>query len=550
MQWFVSFVLTSVSILFATLPAVAAEFIIVPLGKTRISISLDSLENYANQGKINPQEPLASYLGLLSPEQQQSLRQFLQTRYTPPDISIQQFVNSPLLVAFLIHIGNIIQTQSEENGADAIRASLIDVGNAPNGFTVLEVMRQFPSPEIRLNVELALTTLTKVFAFIRQTHAVTQSLAVLSETEAQKATITDFSKMPDLRIPGKLYTSTKQTLTVNNHYNNRRFEVDIYLPKPISPEGENSQTLSYPVIVISHGLASDRSRFENLAKHLTSYGFVVAVPQHPGSDYQQLQSLLNGDAKDLFEPEQFLDRPRDITELLNQLETLNSTDFNQQLNLQNVGVIGHSLGGYTALTLGGATLDFTQLKTDCQQPNIPLNPSLFLQCRGLELPPENYALQDPRVKAIFILNPVNSSILGKSGLSRIKIPVFITASTEDFLAPALLEQLNAFTWLTTPHKYLVLQNHATHFYDITSENASEVLGNSSIIIPTSEISRSYIKALSTAFFKTYLSQNAQYKPYLNAAYTQTISDPLYPVSLIQSLTPNQLTNAINGITSE
>lgn len=545
MKWFSSFVLTTASILLTTLPAIAAEFIIVPLGKTTISISLDSLERYGNEGEINPQEPLATYLELLNPEQRQSLRTLLQTRYTPPDISIQQFVNSPLLMTFLTHVGTIIKTQSEENGADAIRTSLIQVGDAPNGFTILEIMRQFPSPEIRLNVERTLATLTKVFAFIRQTQAVTQSLEALSKLEAQKAPITNFSKFPDLRQTGKFNPEIKQTITVNNSQKKRQFQADIYFPEANFSVPQNSSQLSYPVIVISHGLASDRSRFEPLAKHLTSYGFVVVVPQHPGSDYQQFQSLLKGEAKDLFEPEQFVDRPRDITELLNYLETLNTTEFNQQLNLQNVGVIGHSLGGYTALTLAGATLNFTQLKTDCQQLDIPLNPSLLLQCRALELPQDNYSLQDPRVKAIFILNPVNSSILGKSGLSRIKIPVFITASTDDFLAPALLEQLNAFTWLTTPDKYLVLQNHATHFYDITSENASEILGNSPVIRPTSEITRTYIKALSTAFFKAYLTQDSQYQPYLNAAYTQTISDPVYPISLIQSLTPNQLTNAIN-----
>jgi predicted dienelactone hydrolase len=545
MKWFSSFVLTTASILLTTLPAIAAEFIIVPLGKTTISISLDSLERYGNEGEINPQEPLATYLELLNPEQRQSLRTLLQTRYTPPDISIQQFVNSPLLMTFLTHVGTIIKTQSEENGADAIRTSLIQVGDAPNGFTILEIMRQFPSPEIRLNVERTLATLTKVFAFIRQTQAVTQSLEALSKLEAQKAPITNFSKFPDLRQTGKFNPGIKQTITVNYSQKKRQFQADIYFPEANFSVPQNSSQLSYPVIVISHGLASDRSRFEPLAKHLTSYGFVVVVPQHPGSDYQQFQSLLKGEAKDLFEPEQFVDRPRDITELLNYLETLNTTEFNQQLNLQNVGVIGHSLGGYTALTLAGATLNFTQLKTDCQQLDIPLNPSLLLQCRALELPQDNYSLQDPRVKAIFILNPVNSSILGKSGLSRIKIPVFITASTDDFLAPALLEQLNAFTWLTTPDKYLVLQNHATHFYDITSENASEILGNSPVIRPTSEITRTYIKALSTAFFKAYLTQDSQYQPYLNAAYTQTISDPVYPISLIQSLTPNQLTNAIN-----
>ncbi len=545
MKWFSSFVLTTASILLTIRPTIAAEFIIVPLGKTTISISLDSLERYGNLGEINPQEPLATYLELLNPEQRQSLRTLLQTRYTLPDISIQQFVNSPLLMTFLTHVGTIIKTQSEENGADAIRTSLIQVGDAPNGFTILEIMRQFPSPEIRLNVERTLATLTKVFALIRQTQAVTHSLEALSKVEAQKAPMTNFSKLPDLRQLGKFNLGIKQTITVNYSQKNRQFQADIYRPEANSSVLPNSSQLSYPVIVISHGLASNRSRFEPLAKHLTSYGFVVVVPQHPGSDYQQFQSLLKGEAKDLFEPEEFVERPRDITELLNHLETLNTTEFNQQLNLQNVGVIGHSLGGYTALTLAGATLNFTQLKSDCQQLDIPLNPSLFLQCRALELPQENYSLQDPRVKAIFILNPVNSSLLGQSGLSRIKIPVFITASTDDFLAPALLEQLNAFTWLTTPDKYLVLQNHATHFYDITSENASELLGNSAVIVPTSETTRTYIKALSTAFFKTYLNQDSQYKSYLHAAYTQTISDPVYPISLIQSLTPNQLKNAIN-----
>ena len=418
-------------------------------------------------------------------------------------------------------MGNIIQTQSGDNGVEAIQTSLIEVANIPNGFTIIDVMRRFPSPEIRLDVEQILDILTRIFTLVQQTQAVTKSLEVLSNIEAKQADFTDFSQKQDLRKPG-IFKSIKKTITVNNPENNRNFEVDIYLP-----DTSTSSDQIYPVIVISHGLASDRSRFESLARHLNSYGFAVAVPQHPGSDYQQFQSLLKGEVKDLFEPEQFIDRPQDITALQNHLEKLNPSDFNNQLDLKNVGVIGHSLGGYTALVLAGATLDFTQLKTICKQSDIPLNPSVFLQCRALELPDNNYKLKDSRVKAIFVLNPVNSIILGK-----------------------LSEQLQAFTWLTTPNKYLMMQNHATHFYDITSENTSELSKLHEFVPPTSKISREYIKALSTAFFNTYLTQNAQYKPYLNAAYIQTISDRAYPLSLIQSLTPNQLTNAIKGITSD
>ena len=544
MHWFSSFTLTIASVLLTNLPGIAAESILVPLGKTSISISIDSLENYAQKGTINSQESLATYLQLLNPEQKQTLIRLLKIRYTNQYISIQPFFNSPLILAFLSYLGNIIQTQSGDNGVEAIQTSLIEVANIPNGFTIIDVMRRFPSPEIRLDVEQILDILTRIFTLVQQTQAVTKSLEVLSNIEAKQADFTDFSQKQDLRKPGT-FKSIKKTITVNNPENNRNFEVDIYLP-----DTSTSSDQIYPVIVISHGLASDRSRFESLARHLNSYGFAVAVPQHPGSDYQQFQSLLKGEVKDLFEPEQFIDRPQDITALLNHLEKLNPSDFNNQLDLKNVGVIGHSLGGYTALVLAGATLDFTQLKTICKQSDIPLNPSVFLQCRALELPDNNYKLKDSRVKAIFVLNPVNSIILGKSGLSEIKIPVFITASTGDFLTPALSEQLQAFTWLTTPNKYLMMQNHATHFYDITSENTSEFSKLPEFVPPTSKISREYIKALSTAFFNTYLTQNAQYKPYLNAAYLQTISDRAYPLSLIQSLTPNQLTNAINGITSD
>ncbi|BBD55223.1 alpha/beta hydrolase [Planktothrix agardhii] len=544
MHWFSSFTLTIASVLLTNLPGIAAESILVPLGKTSISISIDSLENYAQKGTINSQQSLATYLQLLNPEQKQTLIRLLKIRYTNQYISIQPFFNSPLILAFLSYLGNIIQTQSGDNGVEAIQTSLIEVANIPNGFTIIDVMRRFPSPEIRLDVEQILDILTRIFTLVQQTQAVTKSLEVLSNIEAKQADFTDFSQKQDLRKPGT-FKSIKKTITVNNPENNRNFEVDIYLP-----DTSNSSDQIYPVIVISHGLASDRSRFESLARHLNSYGFAVAVPQHPGSDYQQFQSLLKGEVKDLFEPEQFIDRPQDITALLNHLEKLNPSNFNNQLDLKNVGVTGHSLGGYTALVLAGATLDFTQLKTICKQSDIPLNPSVFLQCRALELPDNNYKLKDSRVKAIFVLNPVNSIILGKSGLSEIKIPVFITASTGDFLTPALSEQLQAFTWLTTPNKYLMMQNHATHFYDITSENTSEFSKLPEFVPPTSKISREYIKALSTAFFNTYLTQNAQYKPYLNAAYIQTISDRAYPLSLIQSLTPNQLTNAINGITSD
>jgi predicted dienelactone hydrolase len=112
-----------------------------------------------------------------------------------------------------------------------------------------------------------------------------------------------------------------------------------------------------PVIVISHGLGSDRTSFEYLAQHLASYGFAVAVPEHPGSSAEQLRSLLAGRAKTVAEPNEFINRPLDIKYLLNQLARLDASNSSFQLNLQQVGVIGQSFGGYTALALAVCSLN-------------------------------------------------------------------------------------------------------------------------------------------------------------------------------------------------
>jgi predicted dienelactone hydrolase len=47
-----------------------------------------------------------------------------------------------------------------------------------------------------------------------------------------------------------------------------------------------------------------------LAQQIASYGFVVALPQHPGSDFQQAQALLNGLSREVFDINEFWRWPR------------------------------------------------------------------------------------------------------------------------------------------------------------------------------------------------------------------------------------------------
>jgi predicted dienelactone hydrolase len=225
----------------------------------------------------------------------------------------------------------------------------------------------------------------------------------------------------------------------------------------------------------------------------------------------------------------------DIKFLLDELKR----SFGRRLNLQQVGVIGQSFGGYTALALAGAAINFEQLQKDCDPSNDSLNLSLLLQCRALALPPSQYQLQDERIKAAIAINPVGSTIFGESQISKIQVPLMLVAGSDDTVAPALAEQIQPFTWLTTPNKYLVLLKGGTHFSTL-DESTGAIPVPPQAIGPNPAVAQDYMKALSLAFFQTYIAGQSEYQVYLSASYAQFINQYPLPLSLVQSLTENQL----------
>ncbi|HBR73420.1 MAG TPA: hypothetical protein DEA78_06790, partial [Cyanobacteria bacterium UBA11159] len=143
------------------------------------------------------------------------------------------------------------------------------------------------------------------------------------------------------------------------------------------------------------------------------------------------------------------------------------------------------------------------------------------------------------IKAAIAINPIGSSIFGQSQMANIAIPLMIVSGSHDTIAPALPEQIKPFTWLTTPDKYLVLLNKGTHFSTLGQSDSAvelppEVLG------PDPTISQNYMKALSVAFFETYLVGELSYRRYLSADYGQFISEDPMPLSLVESLTGEQI----------
>jgi predicted dienelactone hydrolase len=512
---------------------VAAEKIYISYGAIERSISVNSLEGYAKEGIID--DDLATYAEYVSPGRLLQLQRVLLARIDLSPVAVSQFLYTPTGKTLLERLGEVVQTESRQSGFYALRAALILAAADPEGLTLLNILQKFPT-NVRVNMGRTLQLAEALETLISQSRRAIALISERSIAAAQQQEV-DFTQLPDLRSPGG-FSWSKQTLKLTDRRRHRTFVADLYLPTPDSR--------LFPVIVISHGLGSDRTSFIYLAEQLASYGFAVAVPEHPGSNAEQLRLLFSGQAAEVAEPNEFINRPLDVKYLLDELERLNAAHPSWRLNVQQVGIIGQSFGGYTALALAGASLNFNQLRRDCDRPKDVWNLSLLLQCRALALPLTQYNLQDRRVKTAIAINPFTSSIFGELGLKKIQLPVAIVSSSADTIAPALPEQIIPFAWLTTPQKYLVSIDRATHFSTIgeSVSDSDPIPLPAQVIGPNPAIARRYISVLSVAFMKTYLAKNPLYRPYLNSSYIETISQAPLDASLVSSLPLAQLAESI------
>ncbi len=520
--------------------AVSAERLKLSFGIVERSISVDSLETYAKTGQIN--DELAAYFKYVPKENRGELREALLAPIPLKAVQISQFLYSPMGETLLENLSQIVQSEFRNRGQTTrdkyrrssgfygTRAALILAAAKPENFNIINILRKFPSQTISIDLFRSLEIGLRARNIINRTEKAVTRINAKSLNEADNKTVS--SNISDELRKGS-FTYIKKSRTLTDVSRIRSFPVDIYLPTTTKPR---------PVIVISHGLGSDRTSFAYLAEFLASHGFVVAVPEHPGSNAQQLQALLGGIADTVTQPREFVDRPLDVKYILDRLEFLSASDveYKGRFNMEQVGVIGQSFGGYTVLGLAGAQINFPQLQKNCPVDQNTLNVSLLLQCQALGLPKFDYKLSDPRIKAAVAINPVDSSVYGQQGLSKINIPMMIVAGTADTVAPAYPEQIVPFTWLTNENKYLVLMNGGTHFSTIAESPDSTIPVPSQVIGPYPNLARNYTNYLALAMFKTYVTNDSSYQRFLNANYINSLGQDKLFLRVVKELKKEEL----------
>ncbi len=520
----------------------AAETINFRFNMFEVSVSVDDLEIFSKTGELRGALDMASRY--VSPSDMANFRRILNERADVPVALLSRFLYTSQGEKSLDILGVFIKTGPNLSGNRAIRAAaVLATADKQNGLSLLNFLRKFPTSDIYFDIQAGLQTVGELSDLLQNTQKVVQMVndeAIKESRPNPPAKESSPIQLADLRNKGGFQWDR---YSLNAIALDHKYEIPFYLFVPKLTSSSSSKSALLPAIVIYPGLVSKREPLLYLAEHLASYGFAVVLTVSPTSSDEQLEKLIIGAVSEIAPPESFIERPQDITAVLNYLE---KSPQATNIDWQNVGMIGHSFGGYAALALvSDAQIQFADLAEVCQG-KYKWNASLLLQCVALGLPNKTYKLGDSRIKAAIASNPVTSHILGKPNLSKITVPIAIVSSSDDTFAPAVSEQIVPFTWLTSPNRYLVLFNKAGHTA-VTAVTSSDRLSPeiSSVLAGSSAIeSQNYLKLLSVAFFKTYLVRETGDADYLTSEYFANISTPAAKVSLLRSLSIEQIEKAI------
>jgi predicted dienelactone hydrolase len=222
----------------------------------------------------------------------------------------------------------------------------------------------------------------------------------------------------------------------------------------------------YPLVVFSHGFALSPIVYGTLVEHYASQGYVVLAPEHNES----FDGSLTGFWKEL------IDRPVDIRRTIDHAEQLSRSGepLAGMIDLDDVAVVGHSYGGYTALAAAGAQFDFAAYKDRCAAlaADDPLNffcaplsnESDMAMRAGLDEVPSGLwpSFGDPRITAAISLAG-DAYLFDQRGLAELEVPVMAMGGTIDEGTPYTWGAKLTYDHAGSTNKTLVSFPGAGHF---------------------------------------------------------------------------------------
>jgi predicted dienelactone hydrolase len=504
-------------------PAQAADSLVVRFGPLAETITLSELKQIAQTGKIPN-----NYSKGLSQQQRQQLVSALRTNIPISVVTMNNLLSTRIGSTILNDLSTVVRRQDNAR-FQAVRGALVLASTAPQGLSVISFIANYPSKQLEIDLPQAF----KVAGSFNTAFWQTQRFMAAIEPRLS-------SRKVQLKLP---FDATKAgsaevkilKLNLDDQKRRRKIPIDLYWSKAVNS--------SKPVIIFSHGLGSVRTELKYLAEHLASHGYPVVTLEHPGSNEANVNSALAGKNR-IMQPQEFLERPKDISFVLNQLDASNrnkSFPLAGKLAANNAMILGYSFGGSTALAVGGAEYQLEGLKQRCKDNLAVVSLGEGMQCIAQELPENNYSFRDSRIKRVIALNPTTSLLFGNTGLSKVQVPTLILAASADKTTPALTEQIIGFDKLKNP-KFLVGIVGATHL-SVKDPSATldqrgkidtpisggEIVGDQAIDV------RNYTKSIVLASAAQLTPQAKEYEVFLTSDYAQFTSTAAFPIRFITQI---------------
>lgn len=423
------------------LPAAAAERLTLQGIGLRVPIDLAALRAWSAGADAGE---LSLWLDLLSQEDQRQLRRLLTMPLLRQRSFGQQLLNSWVGEQLVQEIGDLLTTDDGRSTHTELNTTLTALLARQPQVTALDLLQAMPSPALTLQGDRLMEIAGRWRSQLQQQGRAVQALDRLPLPPRERRS-PSFDR-PDFR--DRELQPQLLRLPVA-HRPAQSLQLQIW-----PAQGPSSPTW----VLLMPGLGGNGRQLAWLATSLAEQGWSVLALDHPGSDDQAMQALVDGVGP--------APGPETLASRLLDLEAVLTAEEQGRLPRlgQSVVLVGHSLGGLTAL-LGVGLPPEPGLARRCQSAadGLPLvNISRFLQCQLLTVPPPPIRLRVP-VRAVVTLNSFGSLLWPRHGLEPVTVPVLMVGGSQDLVTPPLAEQLDLFLPHRQPLSRLVLVSGGSHF---------------------------------------------------------------------------------------
>jgi predicted dienelactone hydrolase len=189
-----------------------------------------------------------------------------------------------------------------------------------------------------------------------------------------------------------------------------------------------SDGLKHPLVMFSHGAGGNGSIYAWFGETLAARGYLVAMVYHFRAN--------TFDSSALYVRSRIWQRPRDIS--LDMTNLLQGKAWGPHIDPNQIGVAGHSQGGFTSLWLGGAKVNpelFLRFQRGWK--NNEMVPAYIREQMKPDAEPAR-ELRDDRVRAAFAMAPGDIQGFGmdEAGLRQMAIPTYLVVGAGDTTTPS------------------------------------------------------------------------------------------------------------------